>query len=278
MKIVHTIEEYRAWRRGLEPGITVGFTPTMGALHDGHLSHLRLLRDRVDRVVASVFVNPTQFAPGEDFEKYPRDLEGDAAKLRGAGCHLLFYPDKAGMYPEGFITSVEVGGVGEEYEGVFRPDHFRGVATVVCKLLNIVRPDVATFGWKDAQQVAVIRRMVLDLNIDVELLLVDTAREPDGLAMSSRNVYLTEGERREASSIHRALIAGKECLKSGASLYETRSAMRRALSPQFSVDYIDVVDVDTFRSATHSEGNLLGIFAGRIGGTRLIDSMVFRTK
>lgn len=275
MRIVHTIEEVRAWRRALGAGTTVGFTPTMGALHDGHLAHLHLLQDKVDLRVASVFVNPTQFAPGEDFAKYPRDLEGDAAKLRDAGCDLLFYPSDAEMYPAAYNSYVQVQGVSEGYEGEFRAGHFRGVATVVCKLLNIVCPDVASFGLKDAQQVAVIRRMVLDLNLGCELLLVETVREPDGLAMSSRNVYLSPEERSEAATIHRGLLAGKNVLESGGTLDAATAAMRSTLSPQFRSDYFDIVDFDTFAPAVAAQGNLLGIFAGRIGNTRLIDNMVF---
>lgn len=275
MQIVHTIDEVRKWRRQLAPGTTVGFTPTMGALHNGHLAHLHALQNNVDLRVASVFVNPTQFGPNEDFTKYPRDLEGDAAKLRDAGCDLLFYPSAAEIYPEGYDTYVEVRGVSEGYEGAFRIEHFRGVATVVCKLLNIVCPDVVSFGMKDAQQVAVIRRMVLDLNLGCDLLLVDTVREPDGLAMSSRNVYLSPEERREALTIHRGLVAGKNAFESGASLDECTAAMRGSLSPQFRVDYFDIVDFDTFTPAVARQGTLLGLFAGRIGGTRLIDNMAF---
>lgn len=277
MRIVHTIAEVRAWRSGLDAGTTVGFTPTMGALHDGHLAHLHSLRQKVDFRVASVFVNPTQFGPGEDFAKYPRDLDGDAAKLRDAGCDLLFYPSSSEIYPEGFGTYVDVKGVSEGYEGAFRPGHFRGVATVVCKLLNIVRPDVASFGLKDAQQVAVIRRMALDLNLGCDLLLVETVREPDGLAMSSRNVYLSPEERRQALTIHQGLLAGKHVFEQGGTVEEAEAVMRRTLSPQFDVDYFDIVDFDTFTPAAGGEGNLLGVFAGRIGGTRLIDNMVFRT-
>ena len=276
MLICRTIEEFRTWRNGVEQGKSVGFTPTMGALHEGHIAHIRSLRPDVDFVVASVYVNPEQFAPGEDFEKYPRDLQGDAEKLREAGCDVLFYPGDPEMYPEGYVTYVTVEGITGRYEGASRPMHFRGVATIVCKLLNIVRPQIATFGEKDAQQVAVIRRMALDLNMESEIRLIPPVREPDGLAMSSRNAYLSDEDRREGLTIHRALLKGKELIAEGASIDYVEKEMRETISPNFEIDYCDIIDPDTFDKPRNEGGALLGIFAGRIGMTRLIDNMRLR--
>ena len=276
MRIIHTMEEFLSWRQNVPVGKTIGFTPTMGALHDGHLSHIHSLKGTVDIIVASVFVNPAQFAEGEDLEKYPRDLEGDAQKLQDAGCHVLFYPHKEEMYPAGYDTWVTVNGVTDRYEGAFRPDHFRGVATIVCKLINIVRPHVMTLGQKDAQQVAVVRKMVRDLNLNTTVRIVETMRDADGVALSSRNIYLSPDERAEARSINRALIAGRELLASGGTLTEAETAMRAHLSEQFQVDYFDIIDADTFAPAEEEEAELLGVFAGRIGGTRLIDNMILK--
>ena len=276
MHIVDTVEAFLSWRQELSPGTTIGFTPTMGALHSGHLSHIHELRGKVDVIVASIFVNPAQFGPNEDLDKYPRDLNGDAQKLKEAGCNVLFFPHKHEVYPDGFGTWVTVNGVTDRYEGSFRPDHFRGVTTVVCKLLNIVRPDVMTLGQKDAQQVAVIKKMVQDLNIHSRIIVVETQREPDGLAMSSRNVYLSPEERQEAQSIYQALLAGKNAIASGSSLEHATDVMRRALSKQFLVDYFDIVDAATFAAPERDEGELIGVFAGHVGTTRLIDNMVLR--
>lgn len=276
MKIAHDIREFRLWRNGLAPDLRLGFTPTMGALHEGHLHHIRTLKGQVDVIAASVFVNPTQFGPGEDFDKYPRDLEGDAQKLKEAGCDILLYPTPAMMYPEGYETYVTVHGVSEAYEGAHRPDHFRGVATVVCKLLNIVRPHIMTLGRKDAQQLAVVRAMVRDLNIDTEILPIDTVREEDGVAMSSRNVYLSDEERSNARTISAALKAGREAIESGSSIGDAERIMRDMLSDRFNVDYFDIVDGTTFRPADRRDSELLGVFAGHIGSTRLIDNMVLK--
>lgn len=276
MLVIHTLAEFQSWREGLAAGRTIGFTPTMGALHDGHLSHIHALKGTVDIIVASVFVNPAQFAEGEDLDKYPRDFEGDARKLQEAGCDVLFYPHKEEMYPDGYGTWVTVDGVTDRYEGAFRPEHFRGVATIVCKLLNIVRPHVMTLGQKDAQQVAVVRKMVRDLNVNTTVQIVDTMRDTDGVALSSRNMYLSPEERTEAASINRALVIGREALASGSSLSEAEAAMRAHLSEQFQVDYFDIIDADTFAPPEGADAELLGVFAGRIGATRLIDNMVLK--
>jgi pantoate--beta-alanine ligase len=234
--------------------VRVGLVPTMGALHDGHRALLRAARAECDRVVMSLFVNPTQFAPGEDLDRYPRDEAGDRAIAAAEGVDEVYAPGVAEMYPAGFATSVSVGELARRYEGAHRPGHFDGVATVVLKLFQRVRPHVAYFGRKDAQQLAVIRRMVADLDVPVEIRAVDTVREPDGLAVSSRNVYLSPAERVAAPSLHRALVARDPSLCEGA------------------VDYLAVVDPDTFAAVPPRPGALV-IGAARFGTTRLIDNI-----
>jgi pantoate--beta-alanine ligase len=264
--------EVGAWR---ETRRTVAFVPTMGALHEGHLSLVRLARQRADRVVASVFVNPTQFGPNEDFARYPRQPEKDAAMLDGAGCDLLFLPEVETVYPPGNTTFVDLGEPAEGLEAAFRPGHFRGVATVVCGLLNLVRPDVAVFGEKDAQQLAVVRRMVRDLHIPVEILAGPTLREEDGLAMSSRNAYLSADERRAAGVLFRALRAAARAIEDGERRGdEVRRVMREVLDaePLARVEYAEVVDAESFRPAETLAGRLVLPMAVRIGGTRLIDN------
>lgn len=273
MTTVERIEDLRSHLRTLRTRGRIAFVPTMGYLHAGHLALVERARREADHVVASIFVNPTQFAEGEDLATYPRDLEGDGRKLEEGGCDLLFFPRVDEIYPEGFSTYVTVGDVSERYEGAFRPSHFRGVATVVAKLFNIVAPDVALFGQKDAQQVAVIRRMMRDLHYDCRLVVVETVREPDGLAMSSRNVYLSDDERREALSISRGLFAARDVIASGGSVDDAARALRGAISSVFSVDYADIINGDTFREASDGERPLLAVFAGRIGRTRLIDNL-----
>jgi len=277
MKTVLTKEELRrevaAWRKA---GETVGFVPTMGALHEGHLSLVRLAREHADRVVASVFVNPTQFGPGEDFNRYPRQPEKDAGLLAGAGCDLLFLPDVETIYPPGNATFVEPAGAALGLEGTCRPGHFRGVATVVCSLLNLVRADVAVFGEKDAQQLAVIRQMVRDLHLPVEIVAAPTIREEDGLAMSSRNAYLSTQERRAAVVLHCALKAAEKAVAGG----ERHGGAVRALmqemlnsEPLARIEYAEVVDAESFRPVEVLSGRLVLPLAVRIGGTRLIDNI-----
>jgi pantoate--beta-alanine ligase len=283
MRTVHTGSDLRreveAWKA---EGIRVGFVPTMGALHPGHLSLLALARERrAGRVVASVFVNPTQFGPGEDFTRYPRQPERDAELLESAGCDLLFLPEVATIYPPGHSTVVEPGGPAEGLEGAFRPGHFRGVATVVCALLNLVRPDLAVFGEKDAQQLVVIQRMVADLHLPVEIVPGPTLRERDGLAMSSRNVYLNPEERRAATVLYRALTAAAEAIFRG----ERRAdAVRQILlsvlasEPLARVDYAEVVDAATFQPVSQLAGRVVLPLAVRIGSTRLIDNLQLHVK
>jgi pantoate--beta-alanine ligase len=248
VKTLRTIAETRTELAG-RTGI--GLVPTMGAFHDGHLALIRAAREECETVVVSVFVNPAQFAAGEDFERYPRDEARDAALAEEAAVDILFAPTVDELYPPDYQTWVEVEQLGAILEGVHRPGHFRGVATVCCKLFNVVRPDRAYFGQKDAQQVAVVRRMVRDLNVDVEIRAVPTVRDPDGLALSSRNVYLSPEEREQALTLPRALA--------------TRDPEHaRALLDGLDVDYLEVVDFEPRVLAA----------AVRVGNTRLIDNVV----
>ncbi|HEY4592691.1 MAG TPA: pantoate--beta-alanine ligase [Thermoanaerobaculia bacterium] len=262
-----------AWRKA---GERIGFVPTMGALHAGHLSLVRLAREHASRVVASVFVNPAQFGPHEDFNRYPRQPETDSRLLDTAGCDLLFLPAVATIYPSGNATFVEPAGAAEGLEGACRPGHFRGVATVVCALFNLVRADVAVFGEKDAQQLAVIRQMVRDLHLPVEIVPGPTVREADGLAMSSRNAYLSPEERRAATVLHRALRAAETAISEGERRGDAvRERLREILNmePLARVEYAEVVDAETFQPVATLSGRLVLPLAVRIGGTRLIDNL-----
>jgi len=251
VKIVRTIADLRSKpHRG-----QVGLVPTMGAFHEGHLTLFRAAREDNDRVVASLFVNPSQFAPDEDIATYPRDEERDARLAEEAGVDVLFVPAREELYPRGFQTWVEVAELGRRLEGEHRPGHFRGVATVCLKLFNIVRPDRAYFGQKDAQQVAVLKRMVRDLDLDLEIRVVPTVRDPDGLALSSRNAYLSPEQRKRALALPRAL--------------STRDPARaRELLADLDVDYVEVADFDPPVLAA----------AVRVDGTRLIDNVVLESK
>lgn len=276
--IVRTVEDLRtavaAWRA---EGLSLGFAPTMGALHEGHLSLVSLAKARCDRCVASVFVNPTQFGPGEDLEAYPRDEAGDAAKLSGAGCDLLYAPTPDVMYPDGFATAVTVSGVSEGLCGESRPGHFSGVATVVAKLLNQVRPDAAVFGEKDYQQLQVIKRMVRDLDLEVKIIGAPTRREADGLALSSRNAYLDENQRHTAARLNAVLRQAAEALGQGARVDETLNAAERALKEAGfdRIDYLETRAADGL--APQGPGPVDApsrVFAATfLGTTRLIDNM-----
>jgi pantoate--beta-alanine ligase len=250
----------------------------MGFLHEGHLSLVDVARDAgATFVVVSIFVNPKQFGPTEDFARYPRNEEGDAAMLNGRGVDALFFPSVETMYPPGSQTAVSVGGVAKPLEGERRPGHFDGVATVVLKLFDIVQPDVAAFGWKDAQQCAVIDRMVSDLDVPVRLLFGETVREHDGLAMSSRNSYLSAEERKIAPVLHRALRAGQEAITHGIhDVAAIEMLMRRVVeeSGGAAVDYLAVVDPRTFEPPAGFERRVLLAGAIRIGKTRLIDNIL----
>ncbi|MEO6836513.1 MAG: pantoate--beta-alanine ligase [Candidatus Tumulicola sp.] len=251
----------------------LGFVPTMGALHAGHLQLIRAARAGCAAVGVSVFVNPLQFAASEDLAAYPRDVEGDRKKLAGAGVDALFAPDAAAMYPSGFTTFVDVGRVGTTFEGIVRPEHFRGVATVIAKLLHVVRPNALYLGQKDAQQTAVLRKMVRDLEFPVDVEIVPTVRESDGLAMSSRNAYLNAEQRAGAASLHRALVGLRETLERGGSKADAVAAARSILSRLAVPDYFDVVDADTFEPVAGLEPPAFVIGAARFGGTRLIDNL-----
>ena len=249
--------------------------PTMGALHDGHLTLVRTALEQADRVVASVFVNPTQFGPNEDLSRYPRQEAKDAESLDGVGCHLLFAPKVEEMYPDGFATTVSVKGVSAPLEGVCRPGHFDGVATVVSKLLLQCLPDIALFGEKDWQQLAVIRRMARDLNLPVQIQGVPTVREADGLALSSRNAYLTPQDRDIAPALHRALQAVAEGVRAGKSPAELchRAAADVIAAGFASVDYIEVRDAEDMSPVETLARPARVLAAARLGTTRLIDNI-----
>ena len=273
MRIARTIAEVRE-------GLTrrpVGFVPTMGFLHEGHLSLIDLARrEGAELIVVSIFVNPRQFGPSEDFERYPRDEGRDAVLLEQRGVDVLFLPAVDVMYPPDAVTAVTLAGVAGPLEGMRRPGHFDGVATVVLKLFNIVQPDLAVFGRKDAQQCAVIDRMVRDLDVPVRLLFADTVREHDGLAMSSRNAYLSEEERRRAPALHRALRGGVEAVTHGIhDVAGVEHLMRKLMAetPGIEVDYLVLVDPLTFAAPADFDRDLLVAGAVRLGRTRLIDNI-----
>jgi pantoate--beta-alanine ligase len=257
-------------------GRRVGFVPTMGYLHDGHASLMRRARAETDVVAASIFVNPLQFGAGEDLDAYPRDLDRDRSLCAAAGVDVLFVPDVAEMYPAPVLTTVSVAGVSETLEGASRPTHFAGVATVVAKLFAIVGPCRAYFGAKDYQQVAVVRRMAWDLSLPVEVVDCPTLREPDGLAMSSRNVYLSPDEREAAPVVYRALRAGAAAIAAGdrdpAAVRDLMAAIIEA-EPLAGLDYAEVVDADSFTVPEPLAGNLRLLAAVRFGRARLIDNV-----
>jgi pantoate--beta-alanine ligase len=246
----------------------------MGALHEGHLQLVRAAKERCAAVAVSVFVNPMQFAPGEDFERYPRDLARDREQLAAAGVDVLFAPDAQAMYPPGFSTIVDTGDIGSTYEGAARPTHFRGVTTLVSKLLNIVQPDALFLGQKDAQQTAVVRKLVRDLDFPVRVTIVPTAREADGLALSSRNVYLSPQERAAAPSLHRALEVMLEELRAGNDAVRARKRAEDVLQAPGVWNYLDVVEMDTFAPLEFLRAPAFVIGAARFGSTRLIDNLL----
>ena len=258
-------------------GRIVGFVPTMGALHEGHLSLIRAAQTRCQPVIVSIFVNPKQFGPAEDFTKYPRTLEADVAKLTSLGMDTLFAPGPAEIYPDSFRTYVHVEGLSERLEGRSRPGHFRGVTTVVLKLLEIVQPHFAYFGRKDAQQARIVRQMARDLNLDAEIVVCPIVREPDGLAMSSRNAYLRPDERRAATVLHRALDAARHEIAAGErDALRLQATMRKVLDaePLATVDYAEIVDAESFEPVTRLRRAALALLAVFLGSTRLIDNML----
>jgi pantoate--beta-alanine ligase len=279
-QVVTTVDGMRRLR-SQAVGRSVGFVPTMGYLHEGHLSLVRRARAENDVVVASIFVNPTQFGPTEDFERYPRDPQRDLNLLQQERTDIVFLPSAVEMYPEGFSTYIDVDGVTEVLEGAHRPGHFRGVATVVLKLFNIVQPTRAYFGQKDAQQVVVIRKMVNDLKLNVEVVPCPTVRETGGLAMSSRNVYLSPDERRAALILFRALSLSERLWRSGerdATKLRDRLHLLMAREPLASVDYISAAHPETLQELESMDGPTLISLAIRIGDTRLIDNLVVGEK
>ncbi|MCI9576205.1 MAG: pantoate--beta-alanine ligase [Clostridiales bacterium] len=279
MELVKTIQEVRvavkAWKK---QGLTVGFVPTMGYLHEGHRSLMDAAAAQNDKVVVSIFVNPMQFGPTEDLEQYPRDLEQDRNLCEAAGAALIFHPEPEEMYGKNFCSFVDMTGLTEGLCGKSRPVHFRGVCTVVTKLLHIVQPDRAYFGQKDAQQLAVVRRMVEDLNMDVTIVGCPIIREADGLAKSSRNTYLSSEERQAALVLSRALKAGKEKLEQGVREAEPILAVIRETirqEPMAKIDYVELVDAETLQPIDRVERDALAALAVFIGKTRLIDNFIF---
>ncbi len=278
MKIAETIaevrEQVRTWRK---EGLAVGLVPTMGYLHEGHKSLIDRAVEENDRVVVSVFVNPIQFGPSEDLASYPRDLKRDAALCEAAGADLVFHPSDGEMYFDDFCTYVDMDDLTKGLCGKTRPTHFRGVCTVVSKLFHIVAPDRAYFGQKDAQQLAVIRRMVRDLNFDLEIVGCPIVREADGLAKSSRNTYLSEEERRAAVVLHQGLLAGEQLVKAGETdASKIVGAITDVIGkePLAKIDYVELVEWDSLKPVTSVRGEVLAAVAVYIGTTRLIDNFI----
>ena len=276
MKIIHTIQELRDWRR--EAG-SVAFVPTMGNLHEGHLALVREAAKRADQVVVSIFVNRLQFGQGEDFDRYPRTLEQDAAKLAGEGVAVLFAPSEQELYPNvAQQYNVEPPNLQNELCGAFRPGHFRGVATVVAKLFNIVEPDYACFGKKDYQQLVILQGMAADLNFRVEIVPVDIGRAADGLALSSRNQYLSEAERKQAPQLYRELQAVARALENGNRDYAALEQQAAANLKQagWQVDYVEIRHAGNLQVAHVGDSELVVLAAARLGNTRLIDNIEIR--
>ncbi|SRR5712692_971603 len=278
METIYTVEWMKqVARQARAESRVVGLVPTMGALHEGHLSLVRAAQQQCQPAVVSIFVNPKQFGPREDFEKYPRTIEADRALLEGLRVPYLFAPPAAEMYPDGFRTYVSVEGLSERLEGRSRPGHFRGVTTVVLKLCEIVQPHFAYFGRKDAQQAAVIRQMARDLNLNTEIVVCPIAREADGLALSSRNAYLKGGERRAATVLYRALDAARREIAAGErDAVRLLAVMRKVIEtePLAPADYVEIVDAETFEPVSRLRRACLALLAAFVGSTRLIDNML----
>jgi len=281
MEIAKTIESVRGLVKAARSGgKKIGFVPTMGALHIGHISLIEAAVEECDFVVVSIFVNPTQFVPGEDFEKYPRPLDADLQICRKAGTDVVFVPTPGQMYPAENITWVNVEKLTEPLCGQFRPGHFRGVTTVCTKLFNIVVPDIAYFGQKDAQQAIVIKRMVADLNMPLEIVICPTVREPNGLAVSSRNKYLTEQQKKDAANIYKSLQKCRQMIDAGVKeTTEIIAEMRKILQqvPSIEIEYISIVDAETLRNIDQIAGKVLAAVAIKIGPARLIDNILVDT-
>jgi pantoate--beta-alanine ligase len=281
MEIVRTVHELRSWSRGIRctPGRTVGLVPTMGALHEGHASLVRAARKGCSHIIVSLFVNPTQFAPGEDFARYPRSFEADCALAEREGADVLFAPAVEEVYPEGAATFVEVDGIGSRLDGQSRPGHFRGVATVVAKLLIAAEPDFAFFGQKDAAQVSVLRRMTTDLRLATEIVVCPIMRDADGLALSSRNAYLSAAERKQALVLNRSLRRVEELVAHGERRVDALIAAvleMFAAEPAVHIDYIEIVDWATLEPVETAAPGSLFALAARVGNTRLIDNAILK--
>lgn len=282
MQVIRKINEMQKISKNLrEEKKRIGFVPTMGYLHEGHLSLVRKAKEFCDSVVVSIFVNPTQFVPGEDFERYPRDEEGDKVKLEREGVDFLFIPEAIDMYISGYQTYVEVTEVSKGLCGDFRPGHFRGVATVVAKLFNIVKPHIAIFGEKDFQQLLVIKRMVEDLNFDIEIIPGTLIREEDGIAMSSRNAYLSPEDRRKATILFRSLTKGKKSFESGerhaSILCRTVKDSLESVSG-ISIQYVEIRDAETLQRIEEIRRPAVIALAAIVGGVRLIDNIILGRK
>jgi pantoate--beta-alanine ligase len=278
-RVVRDRDEMRRYVRMLRKNrFTIGFVPTMGALHEGHRALMRRSFKENDRTVASVYVNPLQFGPGEDFERYPRDLDKDVAVCRDESVDIVFAPSAAQMNPPGRTTTVQVAGVSEDYEGATRPGHFTGVATIVATLFNVVQPDRAYFGQKDYQQTVVIRRMAQDLAIPAEIVVCPIVRDPDGLALSSRNVYLSAEDRKEALRLTRGLVKAEQHVLEGetdcARLRKIMRAAMRSKREDVTIDYADVVHPETLVPLGKVEGHAVLLAVLRVGKTRLLDNRV----
>ena len=280
MRIIRSVPAMEAWSRGLHrEGVGIGFVPTMGALHEGHRSLIRKARLACDALVVSLFVNPSQFGPGEDYARYPRMFKDDATLCRREGVDVLFAPSSAAMYPAGFETRVAAGAVAQRWEGAVRPGHFDGVATVVTKLFSIVRPAQAFFGQKDFQQSVIVRRLAEDLNLGVTVVVCPTVREADGLALSSRNQYLTRAQRQVAPVLHEALQAGRTAILRGIRFgAPVARAMQRVVEqePRVTVDYLACCDPQTLEPLPHITRQAVLLGAIRLGRVRLIDNLLVK--
>jgi pantoate--beta-alanine ligase len=282
MRIISKVKEMQKVADELrKEGKIIGVVPTMGYLHEGHLSLIRLAKEKSDVVITTIFVNPLQFAPNEDYDRYPRDFERDVKLAQSAGCDIIFHPSVEEMYPQNFLTYVEVDKLTKVLEGEFRPTHFRGVTTVVAKLFNITKPHIAVFGQKDAQQALIIKQMVRDLNFDIEIIVAPIIREPDGLAMSSRNVYLSDSERKDATVLYESLKLAEKLIENGERNSKNIILKMEELiksKPTAKIDYIAIVEPETLEKVeTLSEGKeYLIALAVRIGSTRLIDNTIVK--
>lgn len=283
MKIVKGVKSMQRLAKSIKrEGKLIGFVPTMGCLHEGHLSLIREAKKDTDTVVVSIYINPMQFGPKEDYRRYPRNLNRDSRLAKSAGADIIFAPLDEEMYPAGHLTSVSVGDLSDKLCGRFRPGHFTGVSTVVTKLFNIVAPSIAYFGQKDAQQAVIVKKMVQDLDMDTKIKIMPTVREADGLAMSSRNAYLNKAERRNALSLYKALELAKGMIYPGGkrNAKEIISEIKKYIGKKgnFRIDYIEVVDVETLKPLDKIKGKVLIAIALWIGNTRLIDNIVVSIK